>query len=175
MAQALVEQRQNIGRLATFEVDKDGGDNLRVLVANKVGGALRFHKVERFDAAGGIARFENIFQQAGGTLFAQRLDQHGTQVVVGVDVQRRKLFGFVFKLRQHFGQLFVGDLAHVGHGAALRSCTSRGERCLNTSAARSSPMVISRMTLLSVPVSVLLMFVTHPLADDQRHDARIVI
>ncbi len=59
--------------------------------------------------------------------------------------------------------------------AALRICTSRWERCLNTSAARSSPMVISRMTLLSVPVSVLLMFVTHPTADDQRDDARIVI
>ncbi len=127
VAQALFEQRQNIGRLTTFEVHKDGGDNLRVLVANKVGGALRFHKVERFDTAGGIARFQNIFQQAGGTLFAQRLDQHGTQVVVGVDVQRGKLFGFLFKLCQHFSQLLVGDLTHVGHGRTENLHFSLGE------------------------------------------------
>ena len=161
MTQTLFEQGQNIGCLTPFEVDKDGGDNLRVLVANKVGGTLRLHKVKRFDPAGGIARFQNVFQQAGGTLFAQRLDQDGAQVVVGVDVERGKLFGFLLKFRQHFGQLFIGDLTHVGHG--------------RTEDLHSSPMVISRMTLLSVPVSVLLMFVTHPLADDQRHDARIII
>ncbi|MNR21835.1 hypothetical protein D3C85_1387580 [compost metagenome] len=102
MTQAFVEQRQNICRLATFEVNQDGGDNLRVLVANKVGGALRLHKVERFDTAGGIARFENIFQQAGSTFFAQRFDQDRTQVVVGVDVERSELFRFLLKLGQYF-------------------------------------------------------------------------
>lgn len=75
VTQTLFEQGQNIGCLTPFEVDKDGGDNLRVLVANKVGGTLRLHKVKRFDPAGGIARFQNVFQQAGGTLFAQRFDQ----------------------------------------------------------------------------------------------------
>ncbi|AEW74312.1 hypothetical protein EcWSU1_02881 [Enterobacter ludwigii] len=115
VTQALFEQRQNIGRLATFEVDKNGGDNLRVLVADKVGGTLRLHKVERLNTAGGIARFQNVFQQAGGTLFAQRLDQHGAQIVVGVDVERGKLFGFLLKFRQHFRQLFVRDLAYVCH------------------------------------------------------------
>ncbi len=86
-----------------------------MLVANKVGSGLRLHKVERFDAAGGIAGFENILQQAGSALFAKRFDQHRTQVFVGVDVERRKLFGFLLKLGQHVGQLFVGDLTHVGH------------------------------------------------------------
>ena len=127
VTQAFFEQRQNICRLTAFEVDKDGGDNLRVLVADKVGGTLRLHKVERFDTAGGIARFQNVFQQAGGTLFAQRLDQHGAQVVVGVDVQRGKLFGFLFKLCQHFGQLLVGDLTHVGHGRTENLHFSLGE------------------------------------------------
>ena len=127
MTQALFEQRQNIGRLTTFEVNQDGGDNLRVLVANKVCGTLRLHKVERFDPAGGIARFENVLQQAGGTLFAQRLNQHGAQIVVGVDVERCKLFGFLLKLRQHFGQLFVGDLTHVGHGRTQNLYFSLGE------------------------------------------------
>jgi hypothetical protein len=107
MAQTLIKQGKNIGSLATFEVDEDGGDNLRVLVANKVGGTLRLHKVERFDTAGGIAGFENIFQQAGGTLFAKRFHQYRTQVVVGVDVQRRKLLCFGFKFLQHFHQLLI--------------------------------------------------------------------
>ena len=127
VAQALVEQRQNIGCLTPFEVDQNGGDNLRVLVANKIGGALRLHKVERFDPAGGVARFENIFQQAGGALFAQRLNQHGAQVFVGVDVERGKLLGFLLKLRQHFCQLLVGDLAHVGHRRAEDLHFSLGE------------------------------------------------
>ena len=94
---------------------KDSGDDLRVFVADKVGGALRLHKVERFDAAGGIARFEDIFQQAGGTLFAEGFDQHRTQVIVGVDVQRRELFRFVLELLQYVHQLFVGDLTYAGH------------------------------------------------------------
>lgn len=107
MAQTLIKQGKNIGSLTTFEVDEDGGDNLRVLVANKVGGTLRFHKVERFDTAGGIAGFENILQQAGSTLFAERFHQYRTQVVVGVDVQRRKLLCFGFKFLQHFHQLLI--------------------------------------------------------------------
>ncbi|MND77424.1 hypothetical protein D3C80_691050 [compost metagenome] len=105
VTQTFVEQRQNIGRLRTFEVHKDGGDDLRVLVANKVGGTLRFHKVERFDTAGGIARFENIFQQAGGSLFAKRFHQNRTQVFVGIDVKRCKLLSFTLKLGQYVGQL----------------------------------------------------------------------
>ena len=115
MAQAFIEQRQNIGRLAAFKMHKNGGDNLRMLVADNIGGALRFHKVERFDAAGGFAGFENIFQQAGGTLFAQRFDQHRTQVFISVDAQCGKLFSFLLELCQHVGQLFVGDLLDVGH------------------------------------------------------------
>ncbi len=101
MTQTLVEQRQNVGSLTAFEVHQNGRDDLRVLVADKVGGGLRLHKVERFDAAGGIAGFENVFQQAGGTLFAQRFHQHRTQVVVSVDVERRELFRFRLKFLQH--------------------------------------------------------------------------
>ncbi len=98
MTQTLVKQRQNIGGLTAFEVDQNGGDNLRVFVANQVGGTLRFHKVERFDTAGGIARFQNIFQQAGGAFFAQRFNQYGAQVFVGVDIQRGELLRFLLKL-----------------------------------------------------------------------------
>jgi hypothetical protein len=69
-----------------------------MLVADKVGGALWLHKVERFNAAGGIAGFQNIFQQAGGAFLAQRFHQHGAQIFVGVDIQRGKLFCFLLKL-----------------------------------------------------------------------------
>ena len=123
MAQTFVEQRQNIGGLAAFEMHQDGGDNLRVFVADKVGGALRLHKVERFNAAGGIPRFEDIFQQAGGTFFTQRFNQHGTQVFVGVDVE----CGILLKFRQHIGQLFVGNLAHVRHCRTQGLHFTRGE------------------------------------------------
>lgn len=107
VAQAFVEQGQDVRRLAAFEVHQNGGDDLRVFVADQIGGALRLHKVERFHAGGGLARFENVFQQAGGALFAQRLDQHRAQVVAGVDAQRRVLLGVVFKLGQYLAELFV--------------------------------------------------------------------
>ncbi len=118
MTQTFVEQRHNIGGLGTLEVDQDGGDDLWMLVANKVGRGLRLHKVERFHAAGGFARFENVLQQAGGALFAQRPGQHRTQVFVGVQAQRRELLGIRFELTQHFSQLLMRHLTHVGHRAA---------------------------------------------------------
>lgn len=106
---------------------QNGGDNLRMLVADKVGGALRLHKVERFNTAGGIAGFQNIFQQAGGAFLAQRFHQHGAQIFVGVDIQRGKLFCFLLKLGQHFRQLFVGDLAYVRHRCTERLNFARGK------------------------------------------------
>ena len=95
--------RQNIGGLRTLQMHQNGGDNLRMLIANQIGGALWLHKVERFNTAGGIASFENIFQQAGGTFFTQSFDQYRTQIIVGVDIQCGKLFSFLLKLRQHIG------------------------------------------------------------------------
>ena len=98
-----------------------------MLVADKVGGALRLHKVKRFNAAGGIAGFQNIFQQTGGTFFAQRFHQHGAQIFVGVDIQRGKLFGFLFKFGQHFRQLLVGNLAYIRHRRTERLNFARGK------------------------------------------------
>lgn len=103
VAQTFIEQRQNIGGLRTLQMHQNGGDNLRMLIANQIGGALWLHKVERFNTAGGIASFENIFQQAGGTFFTQSFDQYRTQIIVGVDIQCGKLFSFLLKLRQHIG------------------------------------------------------------------------
>ena len=103
MAQTFIEQRQNIGGLGALQMHQNGGDNLRMLIANQIGGALWLHKVERFNTAGGVAGFENIFQQAGGTFFTEGFDQHRTQIIVGVDIQCGKLFSFLLKLRQHIG------------------------------------------------------------------------
>lgn len=52
---ALVEVRQDIRRLGALQVHQDGGDDLRVFLADDIGGRLRLHKVEGFDAVGGIA------------------------------------------------------------------------------------------------------------------------
>lgn len=120
VAQALIELRQNISRLTALEMDQDGGDDLRVFIADQVGGALRLHKVERLHPGGGFAGFEDILQQAGGTLFAQRFHQHRSQVVAGVNAQGGELFGIVFKFRQDLAELFMRDLAHAGHGAAQK-------------------------------------------------------
>jgi hypothetical protein len=80
---------------------------------------------------------------------------------------------FVEKVRR---ALYLGKIVSYAQGfSQLRAASDENNWCLNTSAARSSPMVISRMTLLSVPEMLLMFFVTHPLANDQRHDARIVI
>ena len=103
VAQTLIEQRQNIGGLGAFQMHQDSGDNLRMFVTNKIGRTLRLHKVERFNTAGGIAGFENIFQQTGGTLFAKGFHQYRTQIIVSVDIQCGKLFCFLLKLGQHIG------------------------------------------------------------------------
>ena len=116
MSQTFIEQRQNIGRLTTLEVDQNGGDDLRMLVTDNIGGALRFHKVERLDPAGGFAGFENVLQQAGGALFAQCFNQHRAQIFIGVNAQRRELLGLLLKLGQHVGQLFIRDLLDARHG-----------------------------------------------------------
>ena len=106
---------------------QDGSDNLRMLITNQICGALRFHKVERFNTAGGIAGFENIFQQAGGSLFAKRFHQYRAQIIVGVDIQCGKLFSLLLKLRQNFGELLVGDLRDVSHCCAQGLYLARGE------------------------------------------------
>ncbi|MGY3209749.1 hypothetical protein ACVWVS_003389 [Ewingella americana] len=117
VALALVEQRQNVGCLTAFQVHQNGGDDLRMLVADQVGRNLWLHEVEGFHAGGGFARLENIFQQAGGALFAQGFGQYRTQVLAGVNTQRGVLLGFVFKLAQHVAELLVGNLMDVGHRA----------------------------------------------------------
>ena len=94
---------------------QNGGDNLRMFVADNIGHSLRLHIVEAFDPGRTFVFLEDIFQQAGGTVFTQRLDQHGTQIIIGIYVQRRILNRRFLKLRQDFRQLGVGDLTHVGH------------------------------------------------------------
>ncbi len=112
---ALVEFAQHVRRLVTFEVDQNGGDDLRVLFADKVEHRLRIHKVERFDAVGALVGIQQILQQRGGTLFAQRLDQHAAQIIVGVEAERRIFAGVFFKLLQHHGHLVVSKARHVDH------------------------------------------------------------
>ena len=94
---------------------QDGGDDLRMLFADKIEHRLRIHKVERFDTVGALVGIQQIFQQRGGTLFAQRLDQHAAQIIVGVEAERRIFAGVFLKLLQYARHLIVGKARHVDH------------------------------------------------------------
>src|SRR5690606_6837000 len=66
VAQFVVEQFENVGRLAPLEVDQNGGDDLRVLLADHLRHQARIHDVQRVDTGIGAALFENVLDQAGG-------------------------------------------------------------------------------------------------------------
>ena len=49
VAQFLFEQLENIGRLMAVQVYQNGGNDLRVLVADELGDHGRFHQVQGID------------------------------------------------------------------------------------------------------------------------------
>jgi len=50
VAQAVREMAEDFAGLVAFQVDQDGGDDLRVFVADQLGHGLRIHPLQRFDA-----------------------------------------------------------------------------------------------------------------------------
>src|SRR5690554_328593 len=115
VTQLVLEQLQYVGGLVTFKVNQNGSDDLRVLVANHFSDHRGFHQIQRIDTAAAALVLENVLDQAGGTLAAQRLGQHRADMFAGVEVERDELIGFVMKVEQYLPHLLVGDLGHGGH------------------------------------------------------------
>ena len=79
--QAFAEVLHDLAGMVELEVDQDGGDDLRVFVADQVGHGGRVHPLEAFDA-GGVAAVHDARDQVGGAVVAERLGQHGLDQLV---------------------------------------------------------------------------------------------
>src|SRR5690606_37904956 len=102
VAQAVVQQGENIGCAVAFQMHKNGGDNLRVFVVNQFGNGGGFEQVQGVDAVvGRVLRFENVFNDTGCALAAQRLVQHRANVVFGTQRYGHELVGFLAEFFQH--------------------------------------------------------------------------
>jgi hypothetical protein len=109
------------------------------------------HPLQALDA-GGVAALQDARDQVGGAVVAERLGQHAADVFL-VGHHRGAALGLLVELVDHFLDL----VARHDFSAAMAApsfCTSRGPRCLSTSAASSSPRVSSSMALLVMPSSL---------------------
>ncbi|BBG30341.1 DNA-directed RNA polymerase, beta' subunit/160 kD [Zymobacter palmae] len=119
VTQRAVEQRQYVGRLTTRQMDDDGGDDLRMFVADDFGHHGRFHAVECLNATFFLFLWiENLFHEAVGAVFAQGLEQDRAHMVRRIDAECAVLIHFVVEHVQRFADLLVRDLADLHHGTA---------------------------------------------------------
>src|SRR5690606_9167946 len=95
VAQPFGQQRQHVGGAVAFQVHQDRGDDLRMLVHDELGHVLRIEPVQGVDAAGAVAAFQNVFDEAGGAVGTQCLGEYGTDVFVGTQRDRHELVGFL--------------------------------------------------------------------------------
>jgi hypothetical protein len=137
VALALGEELEHVGGLVELQVHQDGGDDLRVLVAQQFGHRARVHPLQALDA-GDVVALQDAVDQQVGLVLAQRLAQHGLHVLVGVGHQHVFVGRDVLEVLEHA----VHALARTAFMRAMvspRRCTSLGARCLKTSDASSSP------------------------------------
>ncbi|MOA37973.1 hypothetical protein D3C78_1596170 [compost metagenome] len=89
---------------------QDRRDDLRVFVADQLGHGVGVQPVQRVDAAAAVAGFQDVFDQAGRAVAAQRLGQHAADVVVRTQRDGHELVGFLAELFQDDGHVVAGDL-----------------------------------------------------------------
>ncbi|MPN46343.1 hypothetical protein SDC9_193929 [bioreactor metagenome] len=91
---------EDFAGVVVFEVDEDGGDDLRVLVLDQVGDGLCVHPLQAFDARG-FAALQDARDQVGGLVVAERLGQHRADVVIGVYMDGRMFLDVLVKVVEH--------------------------------------------------------------------------
>jgi hypothetical protein len=116
VAQALGEVLEDFAGLVELEVHQDGGDDLRMLVADQVGHGGRIHPLQALDA-GRVVAGHDAADQAGGAVVAERLGQHGLDGFV-VDRHRRALGGLLGEVVDHFFDALARHLLQRRHGVA---------------------------------------------------------
>ena len=118
VTRTLGELLQHLRGLVTVHVNQQRGDDLRVFVTNHFDHFGGIQAVQPFDTVSRFIGLKNSFQQVCGTVIAQRLVQHGTQIAAGVQVECRVLLGLQAELLQNRVDLVALDLRHGGHGRA---------------------------------------------------------
>ena len=117
VAHALGQEREDFRRLVALEMDHDGRDDLRVLVADQLRHRARTHPLQAFDAAG-VAALQNAVDQRGGFVVAERLLQHVADVIVGGDAHRAAAFRLLAEFADHVFDFLAADRLQARHRRA---------------------------------------------------------
>ncbi len=98
-----------------LQMHHDGGDDLRVFVADHLGHQRRLHQVQRLDAIVLTGALVDVFEQRAGALLPQRLHQHRADMVGREQIDGAELLAVGVEFLQRLRHLLLGDLRHVGH------------------------------------------------------------
>src|SRR5690606_30083989 len=102
IAQTVIHQFKHARRAVALQVNQNRGDDLRVFVFDQFGNGARFQQVKSVDAIVGTAfTFQNVFNDAGGPVVAQRLVQNGADILFGAQGNGHELIGFLAEILQH--------------------------------------------------------------------------
>ena len=100
--------------MVTLQVHQNGGDDLRVLMADQLGHRGRIHPAQALDARD-VAALHDAVDQHAGLVVAQRTFQHATHVGVGIMHQRALLRGLLMKTFQNLLDMVLGRVLGPGH------------------------------------------------------------
>ena len=99
--------------MVAIQMHHDGGDNLRVFIADHLRHRGGIHPLQAFDARALVA-LQDAVDQVRGLVVAQRLPQHGTDVLIGID-KVDAAFRLTMEFAQYRLHLLAASLAHAGH------------------------------------------------------------
>src|SRR5690606_20354159 len=92
IASALGQQGEYGGRAVALQVHQDGGNDLRVFLADQFGNGRGLQVVQGIDAVGRGAIFQDVLKQARGTVSAKRAGEDFADVGVRTHRNRQVLF-----------------------------------------------------------------------------------
>ena len=108
---------EDFAGVVVFQMHQNGRDDLGVFVLDQVGDGRCVHPLQALDTRG-FTCLQDARNQVGSLVVAQRLGQHGADVVVGVDMDGRVLFGYLEELVQDAFDLGAGNRFERRHGVA---------------------------------------------------------
>ena len=90
----------------TIQDDTDGGDDLRMLMADEFGHGLAIHPFQAFYTRR-FTRAQNAVEQRAGFVITQCLGQHAADVIIRVYAYRGVVFSLLPECGQHRGKLIA--------------------------------------------------------------------
>ncbi|OIQ70224.1 hypothetical protein GALL_481650 [mine drainage metagenome] len=117
VALTLAKKFQNIGGLVEIEMYQNCRGNLRMLIAQQLSHAGRFHPLQALNA-GDIAALQNAVDQQSRLVVAQRAFEHRAHVIARIGHQQTLRRRHASELVHHFVDPFTGHRFGLGNGLA---------------------------------------------------------